>query len=322
MGCEPGRDIRAVVDSYCREPVLRDSLVRALQRPGFPLHPDAPCRSGTLTLGAYYSIRGEVSSAAYWLAAAVEIQMAASYMLDHVADGEVDPSLGLSPGEELTLGMSLLRCAAGAAGDVLAEAARSQGEDAPLQAFHRSYLDACTGQLLDLRLEHAATPTADFALEMTGLKSGSLGRLAAVAGATLAGTDARGLRMFGDLGSNLFTYLQLVDDVRDACDSQGQLSDFARGKKTLPLVFFYNCFEARDRELEATMTRDSGLDGALREQFELSGARAFCAIVAVAFLNRARVCLADLRREHRNVDRLEDLVDSLEVTAEPILAAS
>ena len=322
MGCEPGREIHAVVDFYCREPVLRDSLVRALQRPGFPLHPDAPCRSGTLTLGAYYSIRGEVSSAAYWLAAAVEIQMAASYMLDHVADGEVDPAHGLSPGEELTLGMSLLRCAAGAAGDVLAETTWSCGGDAPLQVFHRSYLDACAGQLLDLRLEHATTPTTDFALEMTVLKSGSLGRLAAAAGATLAEIDARGLQTYGDLGSNLFTYAQLVDDVRDACDSPGQPSDLDRGKKTVPLVFFYNCFKASDPELAASVTKDLGLDGEVREQFELSGARAFCAIVAMAFLGRARDGLAELRREHRNVDRLEDLVDSLEVTAEPVLAPS
>ncbi len=321
MGYEPGPEIHAVVDSYCREPVLRDSLVRALQRPGFPLHPDAPCRSGTLTLGAYYSIRGGVSSAAYLLAAAVEIQMAASYMLDHVADGEVDPSRGLSPGEELTLGMSLLRGAAGAAGDVLATAG-SRGGDAPLQVFHRNYLDACAGQLLDLRLAHAATPTTDFALEMTVLKSGSLGRLAAAAGATLAGIDAPGLRTVEALGSNLFTYAQLVDDVRDACDSQGQPSDLARGKKTVPLVFFHNCFEANDPELGGSVTGDPGLDDAVREQFELSGARAFCAIVATAFLGRARDGLADLRREHRNVDRLEDLVDSLEVAAQPVLASS
>ena len=92
---------------------------------------------------------------------------------------------------------------------------------------------------------------------------------------------------------------------------------------TVPLVFFYNnCFKASDPEPGASATRDPGLDGSVREQFELSGARAFCAIVATAFLNRARDDLADLRREHGNVDRLEDLVDSLEVTAEPILAAA
>lgn len=321
MGYEPGREIHAVVDTYCREPVLRESLMRALQRPGFPLHPVAPCRSGTLTLGVYDSIRGEVSSAAYWLAAAVEIQMAASYMLDHVADVEIDSSLDSSPAEELAIGISLLQCAAGAAGEVLREPSWCSEAESALQAFHRSYLDACAGQLLDLRLEHATTPTTDFALEMTVLKAGSLGRLAAVAGATLAGIDASELHAFGDFGSNLFTYAQLVDDVRDACDSQGQMSDLARGKKTVPVVFFYNCSTASNPELGAIVTRDLGLDGVVREQFELSGARAFCAIVAVAFLNRARAGLADLRRQHRNVDRLEYLVDSLEVTAEPVLAS-
>ena len=322
MGCEPGREIHAVVDSYCREPLLRENLVRVLQRPGFPLHPDAPCRSGALTLGVYDSIRGEVSNAAYWLAAAVEIQMAASYVLDHVADGEVDPSRGLSPGEELTLGMSLLRCAAGAAGDVLAATAWARGEDSPIQVFHRNYLDACAGQLLDLRLEHATTPTTDFALEMTVLKSGSLGRLAAAAGAMLAGIDARGLRTFGDLGSNLFTYAQLVDDVRDACDSQGQPSDLAKGKKTLPLVFFYNCGGSVSLKGSDDAGGAAAFDGTAREKFESCGARDFCAIVAVAFLNRARACLADLRRDRWNTDRLAYLVESLEVTAEPVLASS
>ena len=73
MRYEPEREIHAVVDTYCCQSLLHDNLVRVLQRPGFPLHPGAPCRSGALTLGVYDSIRGEASTAAYWLAAAVEI---------------------------------------------------------------------------------------------------------------------------------------------------------------------------------------------------------------------------------------------------------
>ena len=320
MWCTAGREIRTVVDSYCREPSLRNSLVRVLERPGFPLHPDAPRRSGTLTVGVYESIRGEVSGSACRAAAAVEMQMAASYMLDHIADGEVDPAFHTSPAEELAIAISLLQCAAGAAGEVLRETSPCSEADSPLQAFHKSYLDACTGQLFDLRLERAAVPTTDFALGITVLKAGSLGRLAAVAGASIAGVDAYNMRTFGDLGSDVFTYLQLVDDLHDACGSQGELSDLARSKKTLPLVFFHDACQSSGPGPGDPMWNGSVIDEALEKQFECSGAWTFCAIVAETFLNRARDGLMELRNEGWKVDRLEHLVDSVEVSAEPVLA--
>ena len=320
MWSTAGREIHAAVDSYCREPSLRDSLVQALERPGFPLHPDAPRRSGALTVGVYESIRGEISSLACRGAAAVEIQMAAGYMLDHVVDGEVDPAFHTSAAEELAIAISLLQCAAGAAGEVLSGQSGCLPEDSSLLAFHRTYLDACAGQFFDLRLEHAATPTTDFALEVTVLKAGSLGRLAAMTGASIAEIDAEGVRIFGDVGSDLFTYLQLVDDLRDALGSKGVPGDLARSKKTLPVVFFHNSCESSVPGPGDAMGRGSGVGGALEEQFERSGARIFCAIVAETFLNRARNGLSDLGNYGRKVDRLEQMVDALEVTAEPVLA--
>ena len=314
------REIHAVVDSYCREPSLHSSLVRSLERPGFPLHRDAPHRSGALTVGVYESIRGEVSGLACRGAAAVEIQMAASYMLDHVVDDEVDPAHHTSLAEELAIAISLLQCAAGAAGEVLSGQSGCVDEDSPLLAFHRSYLDACAGQLFDLRLEHTATPTTDFALEVTVLKAGSLGRLAAVTGASIAGFDADGVGMFGDVGSNLFTYLQLIDDLRDALGSEGHPGDLAGSKKTLPVVFFHNSCQRSGPERGDAMENGSEIGGALEEQFEFSGARTFCAIVAETFLSRARDGLMYLRNKGPEVDRLAHMVDDWEVTAEPVLA--
>ncbi len=51
---------------------------------------------------------------------------------------------------------------------------------------------------------------------MTSLKAGSLGRFAAGLGASMATDDPEIVDLCGDFGFNLFTYLQLVDDLRDA----------------------------------------------------------------------------------------------------------
>ena len=90
--------------------------------------------------------------------------------------------------------------------------------------------------------------TASDALGMTALKAGGLGELAAVFGASLATDDTETVRLFGELGFNLFTYAQLVDDLRDAFPSQGSSSDWEQGKKTLPLLFFRNSL--REKRLD------------------------------------------------------------------------
>ena len=108
-------------------------------------------------------------------------------------------------------------------------------------------------------------------------------------------------------------YLQLVDDVADACPNGHRDGDIAQGKKTLPLVFFHNSLLQSHPEgggIE-TLREASRQNTLVREEFEESGAADFGAIVAEAFLNRAKSNLADLHGLVKETNGLEQYVDSL-----------
>lgn len=317
-------EIRRAIFLYCDEPFHRDAMLRALARPGFALHPEAPCRAGALTLEAYRTIRGSLDGTAVKAAAAVELQMDAAYMFDHVADQEVDPKHGLTPAEELALAIAVQSCGAALA----CQAALSAGPNASalrsVVQFHANYIGACSGQFLDAHLERRDGATTDDALKMTALKSGSLGRFATAFGASMATDNREMVRLFGDFGFNLFTYTQLVDDLRDACPAQGPQRDLAQRKKTLPLVFFYSALAQGSPGGGGIILPPSGERASvdIRREFEASGAEAFGAIVAETFLNRAKSILADIKGRVGSVENLEQFIAGLEIHPQEILVAS
>ena len=164
---------------------------------------------------------------------------------------------------------------------------------------------------------------------MTLLKSGSLGRFAAAFGAGMATDDPEIVRSFGEFGFDLLTYLQLVDDLRDACPLDGKPGDLSQHKKTVPLVFFYDYLAQRypDRGnaldiIDGIMSQRTPESAALeiRREFEASGAGLFVAIAAETFLNRAKSHLERLKLRVANVEELEQLIGALEISPQEILA--
>ncbi len=159
---------------------------------------------------------------------------------------------------------------------------------------------------------------------MTSLKAGSLGRFATGLGAGLATEDPEIIRVCGDFGFNLFTYLQLADDLRDACPSQGAVQDLLQNKKTMPVVFFQNRRARSNGQVVCSIIPPEPVDGTAAgdwQDFESSGARVFSAIVAEAFLNRAKRNLADIKSRLGTVGSLERLVSSIEINPEEVLVA-
>ena len=322
-------EIRSTVGLYCAEPSHWEAMLFALARPGFALNPKAPCRAGLLTLHVYRAICGSPSPNAVRAAAAVELQMEAAFMFDHVADQEIDVQCGLSAAEELALAIAVLSCGAAAACQAAHQASHyGCGTTAVLQ-FHRDYISACAGQLLDGSLEKLRVATTDEALAMTSLKSGSLGRFAAAFGASMATEDPETVWAFGEFGFNLLTYLQLVDDLRDACPANGKPGDLILHKKTVPLVFFYDYLAQRYPErgnalviIDGIMLEQTPESAALeiRREFEASGAGLFGAIVAETFLNRAKSHLERLKVQVANVEPLEQFIGLLEISPPEILA--
>ena len=116
--------------------------------------------------------------------------------------------------------------------------------------------------------------TTDEALTMTSLKAGSLGRFATGLGASMATEDPEIVNLCGEFGFNLFTYLQLVDDLRDACEAQDLRGDLMRHKKTLPVVFFHNSLTESNPEVVCSIIPPEASEKAKADawqDFESSG---------------------------------------------------
>lgn len=317
-------EVRNTIYEYCADPYLRDAALHALARPGFALNGESRCRAGILSLEAYRAIGGEPGDAAVQAAAAIELQMESAFMFDSVADQDVDPNDGLTPAEELALAISLLSCGNAAASQAAHRIDPTGSTSWRMQQLHRSQIEASTGQFLDASLQKFDRATVDQGLEMTSRKAGGLGKLSAGLGASLATDDPEIVGLFEDFGSNVFTYLQLVDDLRDACPDGSDESDLSQHKKTVPLIYFYDYLSQRASEAGNGIIPPLESDDAqiIQREFRQCGAPLFCAVVAETFLNRAKSNLADLENLLGTVQNLEHLLDAIEAGSQEVLAVT
>ncbi len=315
-------EVVGLVDTYSTEPSHRAALKHALGRTGFVLHADAPCRAGVLSLGISDAIHGWSNPAVVRAAVAVELYMEAAFMFDNVVDHSSESTPDFPPAEELALGITLLNWGAAVACEAADSVGRPGQMRRSLSAFHMACAEASVGQFLDARLQKQDCATMEEALRMTTLKAGSIGRFAAGFGASMATDDAEMINMSGELGFNLFTYLQLADDLRDACPPSGQAGDLAANKKTVPVVFSKGSpSDERCGSQGGIIQRASGRNLGRNpvQAFKDSGAETFGAIVAETFLNRAKETLGRLEvRVGRKSESLEHLFSSVEFSPQMV----
>ena len=139
----------------------------------------------------------------------------------------------------------------------------------------------------------------------------------------MATDDPEIVQLFGEFGSNVFTYYQLIDDLRDACPDSGPTNDLSQHKKTVPLVYYYDCLsEGRSRNANGIMPplESNERAQAIQREFRDCGAHLFCAVVAEAFLNRAKANLADLEPLVGMVQNLEHYLGAIETSSQEVLA--
>ena len=177
---------------------------------------------------------------------------------------------------------------------------------------------ACAGQFLDAHLVGVESCDSNQALQMTSLKAGGLGKSSAIVGASLAGATPNIVDLFGEFGFNLFTYLQLIDDLRDACPPDNLNCDLVQNKQTVPLVFFYNSLDLGNEGLKTAVSAKAEDLTKAHTEYLRSGAHLFGATVAEVYLNRARRNLEELTESLGAVEELEHLVGSLEITVQEL----
>src|SRR5437773_3438732 len=84
------QQIQEVIETRVSKAISED-LLNLLRRPGYAFHPEGACRAGRLALEVHEAVAGEPPGrAALLAAAAVELQMEASYVFDEVADTAPD----------------------------------------------------------------------------------------------------------------------------------------------------------------------------------------------------------------------------------------
>lgn len=296
-------EIRNLVSACCGDAEHAAAVIQALTRPCYALNTESRCSAGLFALAVSRAVSIETAAASLRAGAAVELLFEASFFFDDVADDEVDSTLDCGRDGVIALGLTVLNCAYSAASDL----ARVRGSSVPWHAvrgFQQGTALACSGHYLDAAFRRKVAPSPERSLQMTLLKAGGLGQAAGLLASGAVTDNPRTVRLFGELGRFWFCHAQLGDDLRDAFS--GAVSDFARGKKTLPTVYCSSTRGLRVRGQAGGTIHNEGAPTDLSK----TGALLYGAILAETFLNRTKELLRSLRCSGFAVEELEELVGS------------
>jgi geranylgeranyl diphosphate synthase type I len=242
----PGHVVRAVkreLLDVVRSAALTQESEQAIV--GYLSGPDRVLPEGkanlctAVTLLSYASAAQNTSLVALPAAAAMEILAATGDLVDDIQDGDIDllddrRSLGRAVGN-----VSLLIMLAHLA---LTRLTETGVEPARVVKAYRTIdsllIDSLQGQAMDLELESHRDVTIWESLKVSGMKSASMVKCAAVLGAGLGTDDPEEMDLYGRFGWHFGMMLQLMNDVGAVWPkASGNNSDLRLRKKTLPLVY-------------------------------------------------------------------------------------
>lgn len=236
-------------------------------------------------------------SAAARVAAAVEVTAAALDVLDEIEDGDTSPLVeqaGLSQSLNVTTALLFMSQYILAA---LPDDGSVAGDVSAFIAVHsRLGIAATCGQHRDLSAPDANTLSLNQALEISQAKSGSLTACACHLGALLGTNETEILNLYEQFGLHYGTMLQLSNDLHDA-QRQGEKSDLARKKPTLPIVYFQRGMKRLDK---SELNPDDILN---------SGALHFTWVIFERERQRCSEIIAKLASRGQNSTSLQALID-------------
>ncbi len=241
-------------------------------------------RFGRLTVIHYHMFRGQGGDP-YGAAAAVELIILASDILDDLQDGDAPSKAWMQAPVPVAMhvGTSLIALSQQALLDSAPN--REQGE-ALARLMNRQLLASANGQMLDLMNEFRDEQAY---LDMVAQKSASLMVLACMAGVMAAGRpwDERVAQYASELG----IAAQLRNDLRDLVRWDDK-SDFLQRKRTLLTMFLLESLEERDRWAaeyyggELSLEDVAGRERDFAELCERSGALLYGSVMGRMHYNR------------------------------------
>jgi geranylgeranyl pyrophosphate synthase len=308
--------VRSSLDELVPSGRFRELLDRILERPGRVLAPGGGARWPLFVLGTARAFGG-AERAARGVAAAFELMIATTDVIDDLVDGDWDPAVA-RPERATVATLALGWLSQHAVGRLVAEVG---AERASLlgRILARGVVSACVGEDLDIGFEDVAALSEDDAHEMTLLKSGSLVGMACELGAAVATDDPDVLETVRAFGTRVGIILQLQNDLAGVDPANvGRSSDLIRKKKTLPIAYSLRC--AREEGIESVLAwyegrvpptpeREAHLARTVREL----GADQFTWVVADAHRHEALALLESLAcsTDRPEVADLSRLVPSL-----------
>lgn len=292
---------------------IADDLIRPAASGNSRLFSEHPVALATLPLVAYEATGGSDASDVAAVGAAMEFLLTAGDVLDDLQDGDLrfdgsNAHAGYVAATELITTLLLL-----------SEHAINSMDPTRLPAkkillssrfFSDFKLQAFKAQHADAHAQDSVSTTPHQVLERSRLKSGSLGRCAAMLGATLATDDSKSIKLAAEFGEHLAVVYQLKNDIGDFWPGSGNLDDVVSGKATAPTAFTLavgtggeDGGAALTHLLENPDSSPGNVERARKEAF-VSGGMHFTLIQSFAHLARTKT-IARLMSERHRTDTLE-----------------
>lgn len=287
--------IHNLLQQHVPTPELRTILDEIMQQPGRVF--SASPKWVSIVQDTVHALGGD-HAAASMAAAAVEFTIAATDVVDDLADAEW-PSAETVPARALNATLLLSHLSHQVVTDLVDQIGVERVRQIS-RAITTGMATACAGEDADLRFETRPLVDLEAAHTMTMQKSGALMGMACQVGALVATDTSQISDLVGTLGRHIGVIAQLLNDIAGINPDAARLgSDLTRRKKTLPIAAALLTAQQTNHPaiLEWAHSRvplDETAARHLAAQMRDLGALQYAWVVALAHRHEARLVLAEL----------------------------
>jgi competence protein ComQ len=245
------------------------------------------------------------------VAAALHFFRAAADIFDDIEDQDSPDSLSAIYGDPIAINAAttLLMLAQKAIGRSAEKGVSAETVLHLLEVINGYYIDACSGQYLDLVGFEKRIPSEQEYIEIAGKKSATTVQCACHTGVLLGDVKSRLVEVLTRFGYNLGMGFQIADDLEGIVRG----SDIKTHKVTLPVIYAFTVAEGNDIKLlkQAYIEREESplMITQIRDLLFRIGVVQYALIRIESYRQRARDVLRNAEKEGFNSQRLEPFLE-------------